>query len=134
MNEVVGNIRNRKFDITLPKQWFMKNEMAVHPVRQKIAGNIAEVKGNITVCYKKGTEPGQKGSVEGINTADYEEQNEFAGKEVVSYLFKYLQMKCSFQTSTVSIMAGIFFFVNFCDIYFRGIEALCIFRGEIIII
>jgi hypothetical protein len=60
---------------------------AVHPTGTEISQNVAYVEGEIGVCYEKGAEPGHKGTVKGVDTANNQKQEEFPGKKVVLCFF-----------------------------------------------
>ena len=55
----------------------MEYKAAVHPAGAEICQNVANVEGEISIRYKEGTEPGHKGAVKGVDTADNQKQEEF---------------------------------------------------------
>lgn len=112
LNDVVRNVGYEKFDIAGPLHGCMKNNDAVEPVGDEIAGDITAVKGDVAVGNHKGVEPGKKGSVEGIDTADNEKEQKFPGKKVMLELFDDLQAADLLSIDSVGIMACTAFFVN----------------------
>ena len=61
----------------------MENNQAVHPVGDDIADDIANIKVQIVVGAKIGAEPGYKGAVKCIDTADNEKKKKFLGKKMM---------------------------------------------------
>ena len=55
----------------------MEYKAAVHPAGADIGQNIANVEGDIGICNNEGTEPGHKGAVKGVDTANNQKQEEF---------------------------------------------------------
>ena len=74
LDDVVRNIGYGKFHIAGKAHGGMKDDDAVEPVGNEIAGYIAAVEGDVAVGNQEGIEPGEKGSVEGVDAADNEEQ------------------------------------------------------------
>ena len=61
----------------------MENKPAVHPVGDDIADDITNIKVQIVVGAKIGADPGYKGAVKGIDTADNEKKEKFLGKKMM---------------------------------------------------
>ena len=61
----------------------MKDEAAVHPVGDKVACDVADVEVQVVVGAEKAAQPGDKGAVEGVNAANYQEQKKFPGEKVL---------------------------------------------------
>ena len=65
----------------------MEYKAAVHPAGADIGQNIANVEGEISICYKEGAEPGHKGAVKGVDAANNQKQEEFLCQKVMFSFF-----------------------------------------------
>lgn len=96
LDEIIWNIGNREFDITLQGKRIVEDDAAVHPVGDEIAQDIADVEGEVAV-HSMGKDPGQKAAVKGIDAADDQEKQKFPGEEMMFDLCqKWVQRKDSF--------------------------------------
>lgn len=82
LDEVVGDVGNEEFDVASQGQAFVKDEAAVHPVGDKVACDVADVEVKVVVGAEKSAQPGDKGAVEGVDAAYYQEQEKFLGEKV----------------------------------------------------
>lgn len=96
LDDIVWNIGYGKFHIAGELHGSMKDDDAVEPVGDEIAGYVAAVEGYVAVGNQEGIEPGEKGSIEGVDAADNEKQQEFTGEEMVPDLFDDMQAEGSF--------------------------------------
>lgn len=64
-------------------QILMENNPAVHPVGDDVAYDIANIKVQIVIGAKIGTEPGYKGAIKGVDTADNEKEEKFLSKKMM---------------------------------------------------
>ena len=64
-------------------QILMVNNPAVHPVGDDVAYDIANIKVQIVIRAKIGTEPGYKGAIKGVDTADNEKEEKFFSKKMM---------------------------------------------------
>ena len=87
LDEVVGDVGNEEFDIARQGQAFVKDEAAVHPVGDKVACDVADVEVQVVVGAEKAAQPGDKGAVEGVDAAYYQEQEKFLGEKVMLCFF-----------------------------------------------
>ena len=87
LDEVVGDVGNEEFDVASQGQAFVKDEAAVHPVGDKVACDVADVEVKVVVGAEKSAQPGDKGAVEGVDAAYYQEQEKFLGEKVMLCFF-----------------------------------------------
>ena len=83
LNNVVRDIGNEKFYISVQAESLMENNPAVHPVGNDVAYDIASIKVQIVIGAKIGAEPGYKGAIKGVDTADNEKEEKFLGKKMM---------------------------------------------------
>ena len=65
----------------------MKDEAAVHPVGDKVACDVADVEVQVVVGAEKAAQPGDKGAVEGVDAAYYQEQEKLPSEKVALCFF-----------------------------------------------
>ena len=87
LDEVVGDVGNEEFDVASQGQAFVKDEAAVHPVGDKVACDVADVEVQVVVGAEQSAQPGDKGAVEGVDAAYYQEQEKFLGEKVMLCFF-----------------------------------------------
>lgn len=97
LDDVVRNVGYGKFHIAGQLHGGMEDDDAIQPVSNEIAGYIATVEGNVVVGNQKGIEPGQQGTIEGVDATDNEKQQKFPGKKVMTDFFDDMQTEGSFQ-------------------------------------
>lgn len=87
LDEVVGDVGNEEFDVASQGQAFVKDEAAVHPVGDKVACDVADVEVKVVVGAEKSAQPGDKGAVEGVDAAYYQEQEKLPSEKVALCFF-----------------------------------------------
>ena len=89
MYQVVGNIGNKKLDIPLHGQIFVKNKPAVHPVGDKIADDVADIEVQVVVGGEIGASPGYERAVKGVDAANHEKQEKLLRqKMMLCFIYK----------------------------------------------
>ena len=87
LDKVVGDVGNKEFCIPCGIKGRMEDKAAVHPVGDDIAYDIADVEVQVVVWTENGTEPGDEGSVKGVDTADKQKKEKFSGEKMVLDFF-----------------------------------------------